>query len=271
MRMPNSLAKFLLLATIPVLLPQATAAQDDPTQAPGEHTMGLVWDEANQRWWASDRERNGVSYFADRNKGWTDFPIEFSPRLRGFATGPLAIDGTFLWMVLEGEGTAHVVKIDTSDAPPRGIVSEFEIPPAARRRNPSITGLTWDGEHLWLITACGLCSNLFKIDPVTGDEVFSVFPAANARGIAFKPNGTGYIGELWTSAYNGPNKPAHLTRRRISGSPSTIAVDQERFSFGDREDEYPEDPVAIAVRSYYFLVVDRADNQIKTYQARDLN
>lgn len=271
MRMPNSLAKILLLATIPVLLPQPTAAQDDPTEPPGKHTMGLVWDEARRIWWASDRERNGVFFLTNRETGWDELPTVINPQYRNFATGPLAIDGTFLWMVLEGEGTAHIVKIETS-GPSRGeVVSEFEIPPAARRRNPSITGLTWDGDHLWLITACGLCSNLFKIDPVTGREVFSVFPAANARGIAFKPNGTGYKGELWTSTYNGPIKSAHLTRRRISGSPSTIAVDQDRFSFGDREDEYPEDPVAIAVRDYYFLVVDRADNQIKTYQARDLN
>ena len=275
MRVLRMLAGSIVVASS-LLIPLTCAAQDDPFSPPGTDTVGLVRDEARGRWWISDRGENAVFYIADADLDadpdaeWERYVDGVNPMFGDVNPGPIAMSGTILWLVLEQRDTAHIVSIETSGPRPVKVGPRIEIPAAARRRPPSITGLAWDGDHLWLVTACGLCSTLFKIDPTTGDELFSVFPGCDARGLTFVRNGTGYKGDLWIVAYNGPRKRPLFSRRRIGGSPSRTTSSQEYFRLGER-DRHPDEPAVIARHAYKFWVLDRDENLIKPYEARDLS
>jgi len=263
------LGSIVILLTL--LLPLACSAKGEPFHPPrGGDTVGLAWDNYSNRWWVSDKNTNTVSYSTDAEKGWNTYISAGNLNLRvDEVFGPIAVAENTLWLVVEGEDTAHIVTIETSDDLPMVETGRIEIPPAGRRRSPSVSGLTWDGRYLWLITSCGLCSNLFQIDPNTGREIFSFFPASNARGIAFRKNGPMYEGELWIIAHNGPNKDHHLALREISGSRSTIDSTKEHFRFGGSRGS-PEDPIALAVRGQQIWTLDRKTGFIDRYQTIDM-
>lgn len=240
-------------------------------QRPGVDTVGLVRDEGRDRWWANDMEHGEISYFDDDDMTW-ETALRWSEQDIGSGEpGPMAIDvvGNRLWVIVEEAETGFIRRYDTSGPRLIEIPPRIEIPPSARRRDPSITGLTYDGEHLWLVTNCGLCSALIQFDPETGTELYDFFPACAARGIAFRPAFPFTHGKLWMIAYNGPNKRRLLTRRTVTASPSVVNTSLEHFAFGGNPGQ-PEEPTAIAVRGKYFWVVDRSKDLIERYSASDL-
>ncbi|MCP4897131.1 MAG: hypothetical protein GY906_09180 [bacterium] len=232
--------------TIVVLLAwlEPVAAQAEPTQSPGTNTAGLVWD--GTKFWASDRQTETL-YFYDANGVW-----QAAMTWNG-SPGPLAWDGEQLWVVDESAKLLVRVKID--DAGPTR-TAEIQIPAAALREVLSITGLTWDGNTLWLSTACGLCSNVYRIDPTTGDVLQSFFPRCAPRGLAYR------YGSLWTTAYSGPDKTALLSEFDITNPPSSVSTSQQFQRFCSNDSCEPEDPTAIAINNDGFWVVDRATGEI---------
>ncbi len=235
---------------------------------PDSITVGLVRDEVPKRWWVSDRKSNQISYRTDSADTWIavfpgNTPLSVSGEL-----GPIAMNGKkkTLWVVVEQAETAFILTLDTSETSLRELRPPIEIPPAARRRNPSVTGLTWDGDHLWMVTRCGLCSTLFKIDPDNGEEKLSFFPACSPRGIAFRPAGPFVRGQLWIIAYNGPKKRPLLSRRKVPWIPAAQGTSQDFYRFKNEEGKGPPfDPTAIAARGDFFWVVDRRSDTVIRY------
>lgn len=243
----------------------------DSFQRPGVETVGLVRDDIRQRWWANEMESREIRYLDDNTMTWRTALRWSEQGIGSGEPGPMAINmiGTRLWVVVEEATTGYIRRYDTTGARLSEVLPRIEIPPSARRSNPSITGLTFDGEYLWLVTDCGLCSTLIQFDPETGEELYDFFPAGAARGIAFRPAVNFTRGKLWMIAYNGPVKDPLLIRRIATGSPSAVNTSLEHFAFGDNPFQ-PSDPTALAIRGQYFWVADRDRDLIQRYSARDL-
>ncbi len=236
---------------------------------PGVETVGLIRDESRDRWWANDMEHREIRYFDDDTMAW-ETALKWSEEDIGTGEpGPIALAGNSLLVVVEEAATGFIRRYDIRGDSLSEVFPRIEIPPSARRRDPSITGLTWDGEYLWLVTDCGLCSTLIQFDPTTGKELYDFFPACAARGITYRPPLPFSSGTLWMVAYNGPTKRPLLTRRKITGDPSAINTTRESFIFG-LQGGPPTDPTAIAVRGQYFWVADRSNDLIQRYSAADL-
>lgn len=239
----------VLLAALACVSP--TVAQP-ALETPGPNTVGLVWGDG--RFWASDQDLNRI--FRQDDQG------EWVPWLAwNGSPGPVAWDGEGLWVVDEGQGelVRFVPEITGSQR-----VETIPIPAHARRESPAVSGLAWDGSHLWLSTACGLCSTMFRIDIDTGAVSQSFFPSCEPRGLAFSPKHNRPGGYLWTIAYNGPGQPAVMSRREITTNPDTVASSQDFSSFGGPHAR-PSDPTAIAIKNGEIWVVDRASSRIAPY------
>jgi len=233
---------------------QPVAAQSEPFDAPpGANIVGLVWIE--DRFWVSDLATNNIYRRADDGSWevWQTWPNR---------PGPLAWDGTGLWVVDELAG--QIIRVDTEvDSVTRTAV--FDIPEIAIREVPSITGLTWDGDTLWLATGCGLCSTFLQIDSSTGDVLQSFFPVCEPRGLAYSHEHPDLPRRLWTVAYNGPNKPALLSSRKITADPGFVSSSQTFSGFGSVSGSVPpEEPTAIAIHEGIW-VVDRDNGKISKY------
>jgi hypothetical protein len=233
--------------------------------APGQNIVGLVWVEKageQGRFWASDRDTGNIYHQNDDYDNWEVW--QTWPTI----PGPLAWDGEGLWVV--DESAEQIVRLEMRTDPPTR--SAVPIPAAALREVPSITGLTWDGEALWLATGCGLCSKIFRLDPEDGTVLQSFFPSCEPRGIAFSHAHPDLPRTLWTVAYNGPHKPALLSSRVITGDPTSASSSQTFSAFGtDTGVNPPRDPIAIAIRDGGIWVVDRHFDMIYLYDPRPLS
>ena len=221
--------------------------------APGSNTVGLAW--GGNQLWASDQQTDEISYFEE--EAWvTLLAWDGEP-------GPLAWGNDGLWVV--NEASKQIVRLEwESDALTR---TTIPIPQTAVREVPSITGLAWDGNSLWLCTGCGLCSTIYQIDPETGVVLQSFFPGCVPRGLAVYREG------LWTVAYSGPRKRPLLSRREMAPDPSVVRSLQQFFLLGPVPGvnppggfpDPPVDPSAIAIAGNRYWVVDRSTNVINAY------
>jgi hypothetical protein len=225
--------------------------------------MGLVWD--GNRFWASDYDDGKIyrgNAAGDDWEEWLDWPG--SP-------GPLAWqENAGLWVVDEASG--KLVRL-VPDPESVTLIKDttIAIPPVALREVPSITGLTWDGDALWLATGCGLCSGFYQINPSTGQVLQSFFPSCEPRGLAFSSGRWPIRGELWTVAYSGPKKDALLSKRKVASDPGSVSSPQSFSAFGSGAFiSPPRDPIAIAIRNGEIWVVDGEFDQISQYDPRPL-
>jgi hypothetical protein len=231
-------------------------------KAPGSNTVGLVW--GGGRLWASDQEKNEISYF--ENGVWVPYLAwdEPGPLAWEEETGPMVEDGNGLWVV--DEAAEEIVRLNVSSDPPTR--TAIPIPPTALRKHPSITGLAWIGGELWLATGCGLCSTIYRLDANTGEVLQSFFPSCVPRGFAF------YHGGLWTVAYSGPRKRPLMSRREVTDDPSDVSSSQDFYIFGSVRGAIPSDPpvdpTAIAIVNGQYWIVDREFDRISRYDPRPM-
>ena len=221
----------------------------NPNCTPGANTVGLAWDGAT--FWASNREgeESGIYRFDEAARAW-----ERQLRWQGGHLGPIAWSDRGLWVVDEERKMIFLVDLIS-----RKPISQIAIPPAALHQPPAITGLTWDGSSVWLVTGCGLCSSYYRLDPTSGDILARFFPRCYPRGLAFDGD------FLWTVGYNLPGRPPRLSRRRLDDrNPATVLSSQRLLRFISVGGEpFPQDPTALAVRGDGSLwVVDRATSVI---------
>lgn len=212
---------------------------------PWKSPVGLAWDGANFLVSDSDARRifklDPTSGITVESTGWP-----------GEQLGAIAMEGASLWGV--DEGLRQILRIEPASGQ---VTRRLDIPRAALHRPPAITGLAWDGRALWLVTACGLCSTLYRIDPVTGAVTQRVYPMCAPRGLAF--DGT----YLWTVAYNGPDWPPRLSRRRIGDATSDVVSSHRLLDFvAVRGGPFPRDPTGISAVGASLWVLDRATRQI---------
>ncbi len=166
--------------------------------------------------------------------------------------GAIASDGTSVWGV--DEGLRQILRLDLATGK---VTRALDIPPAALHRPPAITGLASDGRALWLISACGLCSTLYRMDPTTGAVTQRLYPMCAPRGLAFDG------AYLWTVASNGPNWPPRLSRRRIGGKTPEVVSSHRLLDFvAVGGGPFPRDPAAITAVGATLWVLDRATRRI---------
>ena len=145
---------------------------------------GLTWD-GNYLWLASNNDNRIYKLDPDNGDILDDIPSpEFSPR-------DLAFDGQYLWNVDPDVVFGGIFQID----PATGIViRSIPMPPSA----VSPSGLTWDGEALWLsAVAAGILPMIYKIDPSDGSVIGSFTAPAGEFGFS----GLAWDGDyLWFSS-----------------------------------------------------------------------
>ena len=167
-------------------------------------TAGLASDD--ERLWASDAAVDAI--FVHREQ-WR-LLSEWS----GGIPGPIAWDGTLLWVVSVSRRALFATDGETG-----ATVRTIGLPESVRVDPARIAGLAWDSQALWMVTACGLCSSFYRIDPRDGQAIQSFPPFCDARGLAFDEP------YLLTIGRNDFPFRHRLISRRVSGDPRSAELD----------------------------------------------
>jgi hypothetical protein len=244
----------LLMSSPPAIAQPSPTPCPGPSgsfRPPGPNTEGLAWDGC--KFWAADRgeTESWIYYCGDPScDTWVK-----SFQWKEGRLGTIAWGDRGLWVVDEQRGKIILVKPTQPASSP---MQQVTIPPTALRQPPAITGLAWDGGTLWLVTGCGLCSSLYRVDPKTDRVLQALFPRCEPRGLAYAGlEGRGY---LWTIAYNGPAHRPRVSLRELTEDPSSVVLSHRihPFSPDSSPPQFPTNPAAITFALGRLWVVDRA-------------
>lgn len=177
--------------------------------SPGPQPEGIAWDGTHL--WVIDGQQR-MLYKLDPFEGKPIQELEVAvekPR-------SLAWDGANFWVVDEAEGLILRIDPETGEQ-----VKSIPAPPVEVEGPWSYSGLTWDGEKLWLAVSAAWCSSVKCIDPESGEIVCSLFPMCDPRGLASDGN------YLWMIAYNEGDNPSKIAQRVISKDLAEMAQSQD--------------------------------------------
>jgi hypothetical protein len=207
---------------------------------PGRNTVGLAWD--GKAFWASVRDPLSGGLYRLQDKRWTK-----ETRFGSTRPGPIAWAKSGLWVVEEHAQTITSYKPKTWT-----VTRRVPIPSGALRSYLSIAGVAWDGTHLWICQAGGLCAALVQM-ALDGTVLNTVFPLCEPRGLAFDAP----TRALWAVAYNGPRHPQWLSRWKL-GADLKSALGGPEFL----QRFVASEPTAVTVAEGRAYVVDRASERI---------
>lgn len=225
---------------------QAIPLPDEPGQLgkPGE-AGGVAWD--GTAFWVADPGYHRLRHW-DPHAGATSQPGEVQV---GFKPGPLAWDPEkhVLWVVNAGgeppiggsrswsrskERQIIGIPLRRGDRGVRVSGKILTVPIPSEADPLPVTGLAWDGEKLWMCTAGGLCSCVYRIDQdKDGEVLLSFFPRCEPVGLAIDHAGKRL--RLWLAAERPAGRDPLVLQRAVvlpegrTGKAPYVAYQVQRF------------------------------------------
>ena len=174
---------------MPRLYPAIPAAATQP--------QTLAWDQKHL--WLFDAH-SGELKSVDRRSGAVVKSLH--PKVKSLTASTFG--GGNLWLADQGAMKILALDPDTGE-----VRKTLPLNYPKDKGFDMVTGMTWDGEHLWIAVAAGFSSSINQIDSSSGEIKRSMFAECDPRGIAISSD------TLYSVCYNGEQRPAKIDRRKI--------------------------------------------------------